>query len=186
MINERQDQKDAVYSSMAREISKLSKDENTKIGAVIVAKDGTPISWGYNGTVSGFDDLLVPHSREVKTLQCAITDDNTSEVTTHTFESNKYPFMSHAESNAIFYGDRSKLVGATIYVTGFPCENCALQIARAKIVRVVVTDTINDANSTVNKNNNNSMFILAQHNIRLTMGGKNYTLACRKNIREAV
>ena len=56
MITERQDQKDAVYSSMAREISKLSKDENTKIGAVIVAKDGTPISWGYNGTVSGFDD----------------------------------------------------------------------------------------------------------------------------------
>jgi dCMP deaminase len=69
------------------------------------------------------------------------------EVNIHIFESNKYPFMSHAESNAIFYGDKTKLVGSTIYVTGFPCENCALQIARAKIARVVVTDTINDANS---------------------------------------
>lgn len=180
MTNERQDQKDAVYSNMAREISKLSKDENTQLGAVIVAKDGTPISWGYNGTVSGFDDLLVPHSRELKTLQYVITEDDTSEVNTHIFESNKYPFMSHAESNAIFYGDKTKLAGATIYVTGFPCENCALQIARAKIARVVVTDTSNDANSTVNKNNNNSMFIFAQHNIRITMGGKNYTVACRK------
>lgn len=66
-------------------------------------------------------------------------------------------------------------------MTGFPCENCALQIARAKIARVVVTDTSNDANSTVNKNNNNSMFIFAQHNIRLTMDDKNYTLACRKS-----
>lgn len=181
MINERQDLKDDVYSNMAREISRLSKDKNTQLGAVIVANDGTPISWGYNGTVSGFDDLLVPHSREVKTLQYTITDDDTSDVNIHIFESNKYPFMSHAESNAIFYGDKTKLVGSTIYVTGFPCENCALQIARAKIARVVVTDTINDVNSTVNKNNNNSMFIFAQHNIHLTMDCKNYTLACRKS-----
>ena len=85
MINERQDLKDDVYSNMAREISRLSKDKNTQLGAVIVANDGTPISWGYNGTVSGFDDLLVPHSREVKTLQYTITDDDTSEINIHIF-----------------------------------------------------------------------------------------------------
>jgi len=180
MINERQKIKDDVYSNMAREISRLSKDKNTQLGAVIVAKDGTPVSWGYNGTVSGFDDSVVPHSRDMELLRYTLVEDETSEENTFVFECNKYPFMSHAESNAIFYGDKTKLIDSTIYVTGFPCENCALQIARAKISRVVVTDTITDCNSTVNKDNNKSMFIFAQNNIQLTMDGKNYKLLYKK------
>lgn len=176
MINERQDQKDAVYSNMAREISKLSKDKNTQLGAVIVASDGTPVSWGYNGTVSGFNDSIVPHSRDTETLRYMVLDEDTSNITVYAFESNKYPFMSHAESNAIFFGHKDKLIGSTIYVTGFPCETCALQIARAQIARVVVTDTITDSNSTVNKDNHKSMFIFSQNNMKLTVEGKHYKL----------
>ena len=180
MITTRQELKDDVYSNMAREISRLSKDKNTQLGAVIVAKDGTPVSWGYNGTVSGFDDSVVPHSRDMEVLQYTIVDNETSEENTVVFESNKYPFMAHAESNAICYGNNTKLIGSTIYVTGFPCENCALQIARAKISRVVVTDSNSDCGSSINKDIHKSMFIFAQHNMRVTMDGKHYILSYKK------
>jgi dCMP deaminase len=176
MTDIRQELKDAVYSNMAREISKLSKDKNTHVGSIIVASDGTPVSWGYNGTVSGFNDSIVPHSRDIETLQYMILDEDTSSITTCTFESNKYPFMSHSESNAIFFGDKSKLIGSTIYVTGFPCEICALQIARAQIARVVVTDINTDSGSTINNDNHKSMFIFSQYNMRLTINGKHYKL----------
>ena len=174
--------RDDVYSNMAKEISRLSKDENTHIGAVIVANDGTPISWGYNGTISGFDDSIIPHSREQEELIYSIKDDATNKSEIHFFKSNKYPYMSHAESNAIFYANKDKLIGSTIYVTGFPCDGCALQIARAKIARVVVISDSNvDSESSLNTNNHNALFIFAQQGIKLTVNKTNYTLKCHKS-----
>ena len=168
--------KDEVYFNMAKEVAKLSKDKNTKVGALIVAQDGTPVSWGYNGAVAGFNDDVIPHSREPEPLTYSIRNHDTAITTDVEFQSNKYPFMSHAESNAIFFADKSKLVGSTIYVTGFPCENCAREIARAKISRVVIKTIKVDKGSTLNADNNNAMYEFASAGIELTIDGKNYTL----------
>ena len=182
MNTERQKLKDEVYSNMATQLARLSKDKNTHLGAIIIASDGTPVSFGYNGTVSGFDDDSVPHSRDIETLHYTLVKVDTSEATECTFVSNKYPFMSHAESNAIFFADKNKLNGSTIYITGFPCENCALQIARANISRVVVNDLDSnlDSGSTVNQDLTKSMYIFAQKGIKLTWNGDNYILKCEK------
>ena len=69
--------KDEVYLNMVKEVAKLSKDKNTHIGALIVAQDGTPVSWGYNGAVSGFNDAMIPHSREKETLTYCIRNHDT-------------------------------------------------------------------------------------------------------------
>ena len=175
-MNERELLKDEVYFDAAASLSRLSKDQNTKIGAVIVASDGTPVSWGYNGTISGFPDAEIPHSREsVRLSYSQLTPDMTDLTNTVFFASNKYPFMSHAESNAIFFSDRTKLSGSTLYITGFPCEICAKEIARAKIFRVVVKHMVkSDANSLVTKSQESDVvkYIFAKAGIRLTVDGE--------------
>jgi dCMP deaminase len=148
-MSDRQKQRDDVYSAMAELQSTLSKDENTKLGCIIVGSDNTIVSAGYNGSISGFDDDLIPYSREQKQLSYY---ENGEKIL---FTENKYPFISHAESNAIFFADKQRLIDSTLYVTGFPCVACAIQIARAKISRVVVKQTknTNDHNSMVYINN---------------------------------
>ena len=176
MQNTRNKLKDDVYSDNAINLSRLSKDKNTQVGAVIVASDGTPVSWGYNGTVSGFPDDIIPHSRDlVKLHYIENINDNISHIE---FETNKYPFMAHAESNAIFFADRQKLVGSTIYVTGFPCVHCALEIARANISRVVVKNKeCIDSNSMLNNQSNEAKMIFAKKGILVTVDGVDILLS---------
>ena len=132
--NERQALRDDVYMNQARQASRLSKDENTHLGCVIIGADNTPVSNGYNGAISGYPDDIIPHSRENKAL--TYYEDGHKKV----FLANKYPFMNHAEDNAMFFADQAKLKGATLYVTGFPCDECAKRIARNGIARVVVEE----------------------------------------------
>lgn len=157
---------------MANLSAELSKDENTHIGAFIIGTNGEPVSWGYNGTVSGFPDNYIPHSREIKSLSYI---KNGKEIT---LESNKYPFMCHAESNAIFYADNnSKLVGSTIYVNAMPCKSCALEIARAKIAKVVVNNSIKPNGGIVGKDDDIAIFIFAVAKIELIIDGINQNLS---------
>lgn len=170
VIDDRSRQRDTVYMKMAHDISELSKDENTHIGCVIVANDGTPVSWGYNGAISGCNDILIPHSREVQSVSYRrVTKDGTECIT---LDLNKYPFMSHAEANAIYFADRNKLVGSTLYITAYPCKECAKAITRAGVDRVVITTptTVDDASS-IEKVNHESECIMAQKHIELTVDG---------------
>jgi len=162
----RQHFKDSIYLEVAHSIARLSKDENTNIGSVIVAKDGSPVSWGYNGTVSGFRDYVIPHNREKKDLSY-IEGFNYKK-----FKADKYPFMCHAEENALDFADNDKLEGATVYVTAMPCSNCARQIAKKKISRVVVSPNvrIKDKESSLNKDDNIAKFIFAEAGIELFVG----------------
>ncbi len=100
--------------------SQRSKDPNTQVGAVIV-KDNYILSIGYNGAPKGFDDVSFPWDRSGEPL-------NT-----------KYPFVCHAELNAIsnFPGNKEALVGATLYVTLFPCNECAKLVIQNGIKKVV-------------------------------------------------
>ena len=91
-----------------------SKDPRTKVGALILRADGTPVSWGYNG----FPRSIV----------------ETPELWENREE--KYKRVLHAESNAIDFA-RESLEGTTIFCSLFPCSNCAARIAQAGIKTVV-------------------------------------------------
>ena len=104
----------AVLSSMR------SKDPNTKVGACIVNQNKRIVGIGYNGLPIGCNDDEYPWEREGD------------------FQNNtKYPFVVHAELNAILNSQGKSLMGATIYVALFPCNECAKAIIQSGIKEVV-------------------------------------------------
>ena len=114
-----------VYMAMAKLISKRSKDPNTQVGAIIVSKDDRILSVGYNGLPNGCSDDEFPWARSAK---CEYDT--------------KYPYVVHAELNAIlnFRGDNKAFEGSTLYVTLFPCHECAKAIIQSGITRLVYLD----------------------------------------------
>ena len=99
-----------------------SKDPNTQVGACIVSEDHKILSMGYNGFPTGCSDDEFPWEREGEPLE------------------NKYFYTTHSELNAILNYRGGSLEGATIYVTLFPCNECAKAIIQAGI-RTVVYDS---------------------------------------------
>lgn len=98
-----------------------SKDPNTQVGACIVSEDNKILSVGYNGMPAGCKDEDMPWDREGPYLET------------------KYPFVCHAELNAILNSPNGNLKGARIYVSLFPCNECAKAIIQAGIKEVVYT-----------------------------------------------
>ena len=94
-----------------------SKDPNTQVGACIVDENNIILSTGYNGFPKGCSDDEFPWDR--------------------TGEETKYPFVVHAELNAILNCGGKDLRGATIYVALFPCNECAKAIIQSGIKEVV-------------------------------------------------
>lgn len=106
-----------------------SKDPNTKVGACIVNKNKRIVGIGYNGFPVGCSDLEFPWDREGSFL--------------HT----KYPYVVHAEANAILNSTTS-LEGATIYVSLFPCHECSKLIIQSGIKEIVyLSDKYNGTES---------------------------------------
>ncbi len=97
-----------------------SKDPNTKVGCVFVDPNNHQLSMGYNGFVSGLDEDQLPwgNNREAK------------------YEHQKYGYVVHSEANAILHS-RADLTGSKLYVTLFPCEECAKMLATKKISEVI-------------------------------------------------
>ena len=96
-----------------------SKDNNTQVGACIVSDENKVLSVGYNGMPTGCSDDDMPWDREGDAL------------------STKYPFVCHAELNAILNRITGSLKGARIYVSLFPCNECAKAIIQSGIKEVV-------------------------------------------------
>ncbi|VWL84817.1 deoxycytidylate deaminase [Oceanivirga miroungae] len=94
-----------------------SKDPTTQVGACIV-KDNKVIGMGYNGFPKGSDDDFMSWEREGDIL-------NT-----------KYPYVVHAELNAILNSIKS-LDNSTIYVTHFPCNECSKAIIQSGISEII-------------------------------------------------
>lgn len=108
---------------MAKDVASWSKDDSTKVGAVITSASGKPISWGFNGLPMGInDDVPERHERP-----------------------NKYKWYAHAEQNAIDLAS-GDLEGTVMFVTFSPCSTCARSIIQNKIKTIVV-----DANYTPDK-----------------------------------
>lgn len=110
---------DEYFMGVALLSSLRSKDPVTKVGACIVNADKRIIGIGYNGFPVGCSDEEFPWGK---------TDAD--------ILNTKYPYVVHAEPNAIL-NSTSSLKGATMYVTLFPCNECAKLIIQSGIKKVV-------------------------------------------------
>ena len=107
-----------------------SKDPSTQVGACIVSDDNRILSTGYNGFPQGCSDDDFPWNRD------------TSKGET------KYNFVVHAELNAILNAGGKSLVGSRIFVSLFPCHECAKAIIQAGVKEVVyLSDKYNGTES---------------------------------------
>ena len=95
-----------------------SKDPSTQVGACIIDKEKKIIGMGYNGFPLGSSDDEMPWGK------------------TGDFLDTKYPYVVHAELNAILNSIKS-LKESTIYVTHFPCNECAKAIVQSGIKKVI-------------------------------------------------
>ncbi len=125
---------DDYFMGVALLAAQRSKDPSTQVGACIVDATNRILSTGYNGFPKGCSDDEFPWNR----------DENDGET--------KYPFVVHAELNAILNNRGKSLADSKIYVALFPCHECAKAIIQAGINEVIYLsdkykDTTSDANS---------------------------------------
>jgi len=104
--------------SVAIAIAQLSKDESTKVGALIVGPSGEIRSSGWNGAPRG---------------RCADEDYRKKRPI-------KYKYFEHAERNAIYNAARvgTPLEGCTMITTHYPCVDCCRGIIQSGIKHVIV------------------------------------------------
>ena len=108
---------DEYFMGVALLASCRSKDPNTQVGACIVSPENIILSTGYNGFPVGCSDDEYPWEREG--------------------EQTKYPYVVHAELNAILNASGKSLRNARLYVDLFPCNECAKAIIQSGIREVI-------------------------------------------------
>ena len=106
---------DEYFMGIALLTAMRSKDPSSQVGACIVSPENKILSLGYNGMPIGCDDDAMPWEREGDPLDT------------------KYMYVCHAELNAILNSAHNNLKGARVYVTLFPCNECAKAIIQSGI-----------------------------------------------------
>ena len=104
---------DEYFMGIAMLAARRSKDPGTQVGACIVSPDNIIISTGYNGMPKGCSDDEFPWDREGPET--------------------KYPYVVHAELNAILNANGRDLRGSRLYVSLFPCNECAKAIIQSGV-----------------------------------------------------
>ena len=107
---------DEYFMGIAMLAARRSKDPNTQVGACIVSQDNIIISTGYNGMPKGCSDDEYPWER--------------------VGEDTKYPYVVHAELNAVLNASGRDLRGSKLYVALFPCNECAKAIIQSGVKEV--------------------------------------------------
>ncbi len=113
---------DEFFMGVALVAAKRSKDPSTKVGACIINRDKRIIGVGYNGFPMGCNDDEFPWQRDGEKLDT------------------KYPYVVHAELNAIHNRNTESAKGASLYCTLFPCNECAKSIIQVGIERIIFLD----------------------------------------------
>ena len=113
---------DEYFMGVAVLSSLRSKDPSTQVGACVASDRNKVLTMGYNGMPIGCNDEVMPWGRE--------GDDILNQ---------KYMYVCHAEFNAILNA-RVSLDGSRIYVTLFPCNECAKAIIQSGIKEVIYFD----------------------------------------------
>ena len=114
---------DEYFMGVAFLSAKRSKDPHTQVGACIVSQDNKILSMGYNGFPNGCADEDFPWNRE-----SADPYDN------------KYFYTTHSELNAILNYRGGSLEGSKLYVTLFPCNECAKALIQSGIRTVIYAE----------------------------------------------
>ena len=114
---------DEYFMGIAMLSAERSKDNSTQVGACIVNSDNKIVAVGYNGMPTGCNDDEMPWERSAESAL-----------------DTKYPFVCHAELNAILNRNSADLKNCTLYVTLFPCNECAKAIIQSGIKRIVYYD----------------------------------------------
>lgn len=137
---------DEYFMGVALLASQRSKDPSTQVGACIVDENNRILSTGYNGFPQGCSDDEFPWNRDASVGET------------------KYPFVVHAELNAILNSSGKSLVGSRLYVALFPCNECAKAIIQSGIKEVIyLSDKYNGTPSM-----ENSRRMLGAAGIKLT------------------
>ena len=145
---------DEYFMGVAKLSAMRSKDPNTQVGACIVSQDNKILSMGYNGFPKGCEDDEFPWER----------DGDANET--------KYPFVTHAELNAILNAGGNSLKDCRIYVALFPCNECAKAIIQSGINEVIyISDKYADSDATLA-----SKRMLASAGVKLTRFASNKTI----------
>ena len=110
---------DAYFMGVALLSAQRSKDNHTQVGACIVNAENKVVSVGYNGMPTGCNDDMMPWERDGGFLDT------------------KYAYVCHAELNAILNRNAASLQGCRLYVSLFPCNECAKAIIQAGIKTLV-------------------------------------------------
>lgn len=110
---------DEYFMGVALLSARRSKDPNTQVGACIVSDKNKIVGAGYNGLPIGCDDDDFPWNKEGDFLDT------------------KYPFICHAELNAILNNIGMDLKGCKIYTALFPCNECTKAIIQSGIKEVI-------------------------------------------------
>ncbi|WP_249029961.1 deoxycytidylate deaminase [Tannockella kyphosi] len=113
---------DEYFMSVAKLSAYRSKDPNTQVGCCIVNASNKIVGVGYNGLPWGCEDDEYPWQERDGQLQ-----------------ETKYPYVVHAELNAILNSTTS-LSGCRLYVSLFPCHECVKAIIQSGIVEIVFED----------------------------------------------
>ena len=122
---------DDYFMGVALLAAQRSKDPNTQVGACIVDTQNRILSTGYNGFPLGCSDDDFPWEREGGEGET------------------KYPFVVHAELNAILNSRGKSLTDSKLYVALFPCNECAKAIIQAGVTEVIyLSDKYKDTPST--------------------------------------
>ena len=110
---------DEYFMGIALISAERSKDPNSQVGACIVDQDNKIVSLGYNGAPTGFDD-----------------DKDMTLNREGGFLDTKYAYVCHSELNAIL-NSKTSVRGCKVYVTLFPCNECAKAIIQSGITEVI-------------------------------------------------
>lgn len=113
---------DTYFMGVAMLAAQRSKDPSTQVGACIVSADNIIVGVGYNGMPRGCDDDMMPWTRDGSMIDT------------------KYPYVCHAELNAILNTNSANLKDCTLYVTLYPCNECAKAIIQSGIKKVIYYD----------------------------------------------
>ena len=121
---------DEYFMGVALLAADRSKDPSTQVGACIVDEDNRILSTGYNGFPQGCSDEEFPWNRDASRGET------------------KYNFVVHAELNAILNARGKSLVNSRVFVSLFPCHECAKAIIQTGVKEVVyLSDKYNGTDS---------------------------------------
>ena len=113
---------DEYFMGVAKLAGERSKDPNSQVGCCIVSDDNKILSMGYNGFPRGCSDDEFPWNRDN-----ADTDPYNA----------KYFYVTHSEMNAILNYRGGSLEGSKLYVTLFPCNECAKALIQVGVKTII-------------------------------------------------